>query len=103
MLRNKGKGRAVRALKSTILMNYQFSLFSTNFGGSMSIQDRIAQHEDWKDGIDAFRHAVHSEMQLIKVKLEEIEKHMRLIEFALKQVCLDLDENLTLTRDINNK
>ena len=55
----------------------------------MALQDRVGQHEDWKDGQDAFR-------QWTKEQLEDIHLRLRAIEYALKLWTLDLNDDLKL-------
>ena len=55
----------------------------------MTLQDRISQHEDWKDGQDAFR-------QWTKEQLEDIHLRLKAVEYALKLFTVDLDDDLKL-------
>ena len=55
----------------------------------MALQDRMGQHEDWKDGQDEFR-------QWAKEQIEDIQLKIKAIQYALKVVPLDLNDDLKL-------
>ena len=55
----------------------------------MALQDRVGQHEDWKDGQDAFR-------EWTKEQIRDIQLKIKAIQYALKLVPLDLNDDLKL-------
>ena len=64
----------------------------------MNLQDRISSHEDWKDGMDAFRRGTNQLYEEMSVKLEELKKDIVLMKFTLRQMTVDLDEDLRLKK-----
>ena len=46
--------------------------------------DKMADHEDWKDGINAFRQKTLEEIERIDEKLDNLEKRIQLTQHELK-------------------
>ena len=43
----------------------------------MSTSDRITEHEDWKDGMNAFRLRVLEEMTRLEEEINKIKQHIK--------------------------
>ena len=62
------------------------------------LNDRIGSHEDWKDGISAWRVNMNALFDEYMKKVEMLKKDVLFIKYTLKQINVDLDEDLRLRK-----